>query len=260
MSSPSALELSKAINREARHHYPKVAKQLGASSLLATALPRLALRRETPYPYSFTEDDTMLPSNHEAFGRIIRRDRKSGLVEIHESISQQREEHQWLYVPGAELWVDTTTAAHKAEVDSDQYAHIFLSHMFPEIEAVHTHPDHTVSRLAEDFPWDYSENYLLEAARPSTPDLMRHFQMTRRTAPDSRQVSSIVSHYGVTSFSLNDVGGQSESFQTSQYDHLIIDTSAPIDAIRMALDKRREHATNFEGEPVLDFTFEPLYQ
>ncbi|HJQ08730.1 MAG TPA: hypothetical protein VJ836_04600 [Candidatus Saccharimonadales bacterium] len=201
----------------------------------------------------------MLPSNNEAFGRIIRRGRKSGLAEIHESISQQRKEHQWLYVPDAELWIDTTTAAHEAEVDSDQYAHIFLSHIFPAIEEVHTHPDHTVRTLAEDSPWDYSENYLLEAARPSTPDLMRHFQMTRRTAPDSRQVSSIVSHYGVTSFSLNDAGTRAGSFHTSQYDHLISDASDPINAIHMVLDKMREHATTFEGEAALNVTFDPMH-
>ena len=167
MSRSHAVELSHAVNTEARKRYPEVAKLLGMSSMISSVSPRIALRLETQYPYNFSEDDCLLPTKSKAFGRIIKRDRQAGLEEIHASIGNDSKEHGWLFIPPDSLWVDTTLTADEANVERDQYAHIFLSHLYPEVEAVHTHPDATIKKLARDEPWSYSQNYLLEAAQPS---------------------------------------------------------------------------------------------
>lgn len=127
------------------------------------------------------------------------------MAEIHDSISDTDKEHGWLYLPKDSLWVDTTVKADDASVEHDQYAHIFLSYLYPETEHVHTHPDATVRQLAIDEPWSFSHNHLLEAALPSGNDFISHSQMAARTSPDSRSVSTVVSHHGATSFFLNDI-------------------------------------------------------
>lgn len=256
MSTPSAKELSKAVNREAVRQFPGVAKLLGMNRVVATLATRAALRMESPYPYAFTPDDSFYPATEKGFGRIISCGRKEGLQEIHSTISEQAKEHKWLYIPEKTMWLDTTLVAGEADVESDQYAHIFLSHMFPEIENVHTHPDKTIQMLSHEEPWNYSENYLLEGAQPSGSDTAGHYQIEVRTSAASRQVSSVVSHYGVTSFE-ND-GRRRNGFRTERYDRLITDASDPAFAIRSVLHTMSQNLLNNDDRPALSFAFEPL--
>lgn len=247
MSSTSPHELTKAVNAEARLQFPHVVKQLGISSMINTCMPRLALRSQTPYPYSFKEDGNLYPKNDESFGRVIKATREEGMREIHDSISIRQKEHGWLFVPEISKWIDTTVDARETNVTTDQYAHIFLSHLFPEIEAVHTHPDLIVQNLAHDEPWSYSKNYLLEAAQPSTDDLTGHYMMTRRTAQDSHLTSTVVSHYGVTSFGLREDSADTGGFGTERYERFIDDTTQPLDAIQAALIRMQNHVHYDDG-------------
>lgn len=262
MSEWNIGELSNSVNREARLRYPEVAELLGISSVVSAWLPRLALRAETPYPYTFTEDTVLLPTDGEAFGRVIQRSREEGLREIHRSIGEQEEEHKWLFIPEKSLWVDATLGAQEAVVDSDQYAHIFLSHLFPAIESVHTHPDAVVRNLAIECPWEYSENYLLEAALPSGNDLILHGQMAARTSSSSKTADSIVSHHGVTTFALKNarngtfrIEGSSRPIETPSTGF----HSSPARTIQLALHMMSGHVLLHNSvNPAFTFEFEPF--
>ena len=259
MSERTITELSNLVNIEARRRYPEVAKALGVASVATSLFPRLALRFDTPYPYALTEAGALLPSEAAHFGRVVRKSRAEGLREIHSSITAQQEEHAWLFVPEASLWVDHTLSARESDVASDQYMHIFLSHIFPEIEAVHTHPDTVVQKLAHECPWEYSEHYLLEAALPSTPDLLGHKQMDRRTASGGNTISSIVSHYGVTTFSLHKSTVDSGGLLVDNYTrHMHGDHSTPHTVIRGALQALSDKVVQFDGSPAMKMAFEPL--
>ncbi len=251
-------ELSRAINNQARQHYPAVAKRLGMSSLISTYAPRLALRLSTPYPYKFVQDDTFYPARDASFGRVIKASRAEGLQEIHKSISDVDKEHMWLFIPQSSQWIDTTLNATESDVDSDQYAQIFLSHQYPVVEAVHTHPDKTVQKIATDTPWAYSSNYLLEAARPSSNDFIHHNMMTARTSPASLLISSVVSHYGVTSYSSKDTHGEFGGFCVDATDWQIKEVGEPVQTIRTALDKMASHVLLHSGLPAIDISFEPI--
>ncbi|HSX32782.1 MAG TPA: hypothetical protein VLF91_00375 [Candidatus Saccharimonadales bacterium] len=260
MAQPEVTQLSKMVNAEARQRYAEVSRLLGERSLLAAVAPRVALRHNTNYPYAFTEDTQLVPAQVPAFGRVIRRSREAGLREIHTSIATQTQEHSWLYIPMTSLWVDTTVAAHDASVDVDDYAHIYLSHLFPEIEMVHTHPDPVVRALANESPWMYSDNYTLEAALPSQYDLLGHAYLRSRTAPSCQTPSSVVSHFGVTTFSATAMDGQEGAlFTMHDYSRLIAEpTAEPVARIEAALGKLTAHALHYDGTPAFDFNFEPL--
>jgi hypothetical protein len=182
----------------------------------------------------------------------------AGLREINASIDQQEKEHNWLFIPSKSIWVDNTMSSEATVVEPDRYVHIFLSHLFPCVETVHTHPDASVRQLSEDEPWAYSKNYLLEAALPSVNDLIGHYQMTARTAPQSKQISSIVSHYGITSFSFNERPSRTRSFHTRAYDRFIHDDSNPSREIFAALGRLSQNALNGDESPVLSIDFELL--
>jgi hypothetical protein len=199
-----------------------------------------------------------VPEGEESFGRVIRRSRNEGVQEINSAARTQDKEHNWLFLPAGELWIDTTTHAREAFVESDRYIHTFLSHLYPEVEAVHTHPDAVVAQLVEDYPWDYSQNYRMEAAQPSGDDIISHYQMVARNAPNSRQVSSIVSHYGTTSFTMRDAQGPIQGFHTESYDRLIHGNPDPVTAIRTVLHQLSEHVLRPDGTPALSITFEPI--
>lgn len=258
MSETLASELSRAVNAEARRRYPLVAKQLGISSVATSIAPRLDLRRHTPYPYKFAEDDQLHPLGENTFGRLVRKSRQEGLKEIHDSIGTATEEHGWLFVPPESLWMDTTLAADYANVDRDPCVHIFLSHLYPEIEAVHTHPDATVKKLAESEPWGYSENYQLEAAQPSVDDLIGHCMRVACTSQESRQVSTVVSHFGATSFVMNGNPSVFEGFRTEAYDRMARDPSDPTTAIQQLLGRMGAHVLRSDDTRAISVRFEPI--
>jgi hypothetical protein len=259
MPGISLAALNSAVNTEARRRYQGHATLTGVSGPLTRFATRLALRLETPYPYALREDDTMFPSDTESFGRVIRRSRQAGLEEIQNTIGEQDKEHNWLFIPDAGLWIDTTLTAQAASVDPDRYIHIFLSHRYPEIENVHTHPDRVVRDVAQTDPWSYSHNFLLEAALPSTDDLIGLRQLAKQTSPHSKQVSSIVSHHGVTSFALTSTpGGDFEGFSTKMYDRKARDDIEPEAAIRELLERMTANVTHYDGTPAVSATFRPL--
>lgn len=253
-----AAELSHKVNAQARLRYPEVAKLLGMQSLATAIAPRLALRRDTPYPYSFVQDSRLVPSDGKTFGRIIKRSRQEGLKEIHASLAAETKEHGWLFIPAAAIWIDTTVSADKASVSCDQYAHIFLSHVYPEIEAVHTHPNATVREFAQDEFGDFSQNYLLEAAQPSANDVIGHYQMMARTAAGCHQVSTIVSHYGATSFTMAKDFADSQGVRIERHNRLIGDPSNPVHAIRQALGRMSSHVLYQDDTAAITIAFEPI--
>jgi hypothetical protein len=112
--------------------------------------------------------------------------------------------------------------------------------------------------LAKTDPWSYSQNCLLEAVQPSGNDLVHHCQMVARTSPDSHQVSTVVSHFGVTSFAMNGDPNKFEGFSVSSHDLLIDDASEPTAAIVQALGRLSAHVLRDDGSPAISIDFTSL--
>lgn len=260
MSEEQLAEMSETLNKEARRRYPAIASSLGTRSVTSALAPRLALKRETPYPYSLRGDSELLPPPVESFGRVIVRDREEGLREIHASISTQSTEHNWLFIPSLNAWVDTATTSDTAQTQSDWHTHIFLSHMYPELETVHTHPDRVLEEaLSKTHSEQLSDNYLLEGALPSNSDLRRHMELANHSAEGSKLKSSVVSHYGVTSIVALDGEESGNLFYIGAYDRVIEGPlGTPEDTIRAALDLRSSHTLHLDGSPAFAFSFEPI--
>lgn len=257
-----ARDLSSAINHEARLRYSSLAEKTGASSFTTTRLSRLALRLSTPYPYKLTHDDTFFPKGENAFGRVIQASRQEGFDEIHATIAEQSAEHAWLFIPEISSWIDITQHAGAAEVQTDQYIETFASYLFDDIEDVHTHPDQTVRALSQEEPWHYSHNYLMDAARPSSGDIVRHAQMTARSAHEAKQSSSVVSHYGVTTLSLRDPTSKRAGFMRgASIDTRILEASSdPVTDIKASLSRIAANLVSFDtGEPVFALQFQALH-
>lgn len=254
----TASELSSAVNAEARQVYPSLAKKLGMSSMASAYAPRIALRLETPYPYRFVQDDEFYPSGENGFGRVISANREEGLQEIHRTISTEDREHGWIYLPKTHQWIDTSTLSTESSVEVDQYVHVFLSNLFSEVEMLHTHPDKTIRQAYETFPSAYTDNYLLEAAIPSSDDLIHHNQMTARISPKSLQVSSVVSHYGVTTYTSKDTQGEFGGFRIDAYDWIIEGKGEPIEMIHAGLQKVASKVLLYSGIPAINIEFNPL--
>lgn len=261
MSEHRIIDLANKVNYQARQQYPELARQTGVGSFATSLFTRAMLRLQTPYPYTFTWADTMYPKQDEqGFGRVIQCSREEGLREIHATIGKQQNERSWLYVPAISSWIDASLSVAESSVASDQNMRVFLSHAFPEIEALHTHPDSVVQKLAEDgFGWGYSSNYLLEAARPSPDDFIGTSVVAKLTNPDCRTVDSVVSHYGVTSYRVNDPSSRAGYSLYNYAEHYIAGTTIdPVAAIHAALDAVVAETARPTGEPVFSYTFEPL--
>jgi hypothetical protein len=255
MKKSFADDFSNTFNAEVRRQYSDTVKRLGNRSLLDIVAPHLALRQYTPYPYKFVEDDSLLPSDGRAFGRIIRRSRQEGITEIHRSVSTQRKEHKWLFLPRNEVWVDTTLRAGMDKVEGDKPTYIFLSHLYPEIEDVHTHLDLTATELAREHGVQYKDVYLKRGAMPSVNDLMSHCNMASAIAPESQPVSSIISHYGVMSLTLT--GALSEGFKIVKYKDAV-DSPDPTETIQTLLTEMTANVLHSDGTPAIALQFDPL--
>ena len=254
-----ARNLSLAVNREARLRYSPLAKKTGAGNFTTTHLPRLALRLNTPYPYELIQDDALFPTGKRAFGRIIQASRQEGLDEIHTTISEQSDEHGWLFIPEISSWIDVTQQARDSEAHTDQYIETFASYMFDEVEHMHTHPDKVVRALSQDEPWSYSQNYLMEAARLSGGDIVRYAQMAARAAQTAKLASSVVSHYGVTTLSLRSAENKNVSFtHKANLDTRILEASPdPIADIVHNLSRIAANLVSFDTEePVFTYQFQ----
>lgn len=253
--------LSAAVNNEARVRYPGLAKLTGTESFATSHLTRLALRRETPYPYRLVEDDIFYPKNNDGFGRVIHANREEGLAEIHKTISEKQNEHGWLFVPEISSWIDVTQRAEMAGVGTDNYMETYLSYMFDSVEHVHTHPDHTARVLSEEEPWGYSQNYLMEAARLSGDDVIRYVQMAARSSHTADLTSSVVSHHGVTTLSVRDPKNKRPLFTHGQrLEARILEASSdPIADIESVLFKIAANLITYDTEePVFSLKFAAL--
>ncbi|HSW74413.1 MAG TPA: hypothetical protein VLG16_00940 [Candidatus Saccharimonadales bacterium] len=255
MKKSFAADFSNTFNAEVRRQYSDKVKQVGNRSLLDIVVPHLALRQYTPYPYKFVEDDSLLPSDGRAFGRIIRRSRQEGIAEIHQSVSTQREEHKWLFLPRDEVWVDTTLRASVDEVEGDKPTYVFLSHLYPEIEDFHTHLDLAATELAREHGEQYKDAYLKRGAMPSGNDLMGHCDMTAAIAPESQPVGSIISHYGVTSLTLT--GALSEGFKIVKYNDMAALPNQE-ETIQALLTEVTANVLRSDGTPAIALQFDPL--
>ena len=89
-------------------------------------------------------------------------------------------------------------------------------------------------------------------------DLIGHCQMVARTAPGSRQVSTIVSHFGATSFVMNGDTSEFRGFRREAYDRLVQDASEPIAAIQQVLARLSMHVLRFDDTPAISIDFMPL--
>lgn len=202
------------LNKVARAEYPALVKKTGGKNL---APRRLALRNNTPYPYKLSERSQLLPSDgRETFGGVIHKSKESGMREIHSAIRDATEEHSWIFIPSQELWIDDTMGAEGMSVNGDQYLPTFLSYMYPDVEMVHTHPDKIFEGMYRDMDPRVSERYLMEAAIPSGNDFLRYTMLDSRSNQSSRFSSSVVSHYGVTSFGYNDMGEKTAGDRITQ--------------------------------------------
>jgi len=132
---------------------------------------------------------------------------------------------------------------------------IYLSHLYAELEYVHAHPDITARRIATEEPSKFSENCLLEASQPSISDIRIHNRRVRNTPAHTQQVSSIISHYGVTSLRTID---RDQGARIMDYDRQITGPTDPIQAIRELLGRMSMHILGGEGLPALNVEFEPL--
>jgi hypothetical protein len=256
-----ARRLTRVVNEEARRRYPDLARMTGMGSAVSSVLPRVALRANTPYPYEFTEDDKLYPQEETGFGRIIMLNREDGLREIHSRIAEARREHSWLFIPEKSLWIDIAQRPGDHSVESDQYLPTFLSYQYSRIELFHTHPDRVVSALALQEPWAYSENHRLEAAQPSGNDLSRHAQLSKRGAAGSLRVDHVVSHYGVTSYHVNDLGEDTGLFRSRGAERLITEVGDdPTQAIHAALARlRAAYVTHGpDAREVFSMAFTPI--
>jgi len=227
-------------------------------------LPRVALRARSEYPYSFREDDAFYPAQGQGFGRVIRASRSEGLSAIHEQISEKDKEHAWTFVPEAGLWVDTALSAGEHDVNPDRDLEVYLSHLFPEVLHAHTHPDKVLEACAQNYPWAFSQNYLVEGAIPSVDDVMGSFQMAARSASGCKINNGVVSHYGLTTYApvqLLERNGCLRDTAPSKIVHPFID---PITAIRGALQMRHHRVVmdpmidGIPPKPAYTFDFEPL--
>lgn len=244
---------SKSVNREARRRYPALAKQIGERGLGAW-ISRAALH--LGFGYTFSDDQTLYPETGPAFGRIIQRSWEDGVREIHSSIADHQTEHQWLCLPDRNLWVDATKAASGTSVDSDDYLPVFLSYMSPRVATVHTHPDQVVAGIVGDSPWNYSDNYLLEAAQPSSNDLIRCAQMRARSNDDAQLTDHIISHHGLTTYSIHRRGGFTTASRP-QYRIETMDTN-PATTIHGALGRLSAAYANFDDVPAFSMLFAEL--
>ena len=257
-------DFTRTVNLEARNRYHELNTITGTASWRTRYLTRLALRADTPYPYSFREDDTFYPQGP-SFGRIVRASRSEGLQAIHEEISSKSTEHAWVFVPDVEMWVDHTRGAYDASVDTDRHLEVYLSHMFPKIEPIHTHPDMIVREAAEDLWGELSQNYLLEAATPSGNDLIGAVQMSARSAVGSVIMNGIVSHYGHTAYNRLSPARLDGSFNMTADRKVTTETPDPIITIQETLKTWMDGAvvTTYnpdQSAPAFAYAFEPLAQ
>lgn len=234
----SVPRLNRMINREARRRYPALANQIGQGSLWSTVMTRLALRANTPYPYTLVPDTKLFPPDANGFGRVIIKGRQAGIREIHSTIGRQQNERQWVFLPRESRWIDATLRSDEYYADADWYLQTFLSHLYDEVETFHTHPDSVVRQLSEKEPWSYSDNYLLEAALPSGDDLIRCAQIRARSAHSTLLTDNIISHHGVTSYRIANSGEHASQFATKDAPRTIREVEAdPVDTILSSLSR-----------------------
>lgn len=259
MNHHEMIELSKAVNSEARRQYPSLAERTGTGSLATKYLPRISLRTDTPYPYAFRESDEFYPEEASAFGRVISASHEEGLRAIHAEIGKHDQEHAWMYVPEAEIWIDNTLGVSEASVENDQYLQTYLSYMFSSMNAVHTHPDKVVEALHINYSYMYSPNFLAESAQPSASDSTAHTQLVARNSRSNVKTESIVSHYGVTAFKLKSVVDDGLYWRSEEYNRFIPGDVTPALGIRLALARWSASIVLLKDEsPAFDISFQEL--
>lgn len=262
MPAQSVTELTHTLNLEARNRFSNSPESSRTNGPIERAVARLALRFKTRYPYTFIEDDSLLPSDDRSFGRVIRRGRREGLEEIHDSIGTAVNEHFWLFVPSDKpddsMWIDTVLEANEYSVNVDSYPQKILSHLHPEIETVHTHPDITGRKIAQKETEFRYPSYLLEAAQPSGFDFEAHRFEAKHISPDCTLVSTVVSHYGATTVTASRKPADLTGMVRCEYDRQVRDTSNPVEAIREALGRMSSSILRPDGTPAFIVSFEPI--
>jgi hypothetical protein len=257
----TAKRFSSEVNQFARQAFPALMEKTEIKPLLSST--RLSLRIETPYPYHFTERETLsLDNNKESFGGILFRGRSEGLTEIHTRVTTDTAEHSWLFVPEPSVWIDTTLPHQEdpASVVSDHYLVSFLLAKYPNVELVHTHPDAVIKTLSrENYGYTPDDRCFLEAALPSNPDMISYLQLVSRSNPQATLRSSIVSHYGVTTYEFNETGKKAtfyESVDQRRYPFRV--SLDPSTQIREAQRELSESIHLSNGKPTFTFAFEQL--
>ena len=249
-----AKQFSKTVNSTAREQYPQILQMTGEKKLIVPT--RLALRRDTQYPYDFAERESLIPENSTDFGGIIHKDREAGLQEIHNTVGTSMKEHSWIYVPDEELWIDGTISPDYTGVVSDNYLVSYLTHLYPVVETVHTHPD-ILEALAEEDP--EFNNWLIKSTRPSGNDLLRHWQINTRANPDAKLQTVVVGHYGYTTTNLSEKGKQTDAYMLGDFEHTINPHNDPIEEATSVVNAVAKRYVDYDDEiPVFDIKFTPM--
>lgn len=258
-------KLTRSVNGEARRRYHELNEITGTSSSATKYLPRLALRAWSEYPYNFTEDDEFYGKTAKSFGRVIFANRDEGLKAIHSEIQNQSKEHSWLYVPGENIWLDVATKSHNTSVETDRDLEVYLSHLFPEIQPLHTHPDKVMHGISQEHFSDSvtEENYLIAAAVPSSNDLIGALQMTCRSALETVITNGVVGHYGFTTYTRLPPMKLAGEFRMNADRRVVDDVRDPLLAVYSSLKlwEATSVVDRHDGTlpmPAFDFRFQPL--
>jgi len=227
------------------------------------------------YPFNFRERDSIMPQfDNKDFLGCIQKSREGGLKDIHSKIKEINHEHMWLYLPENEVWIDNTLFGYDVGVLGNDMITVFLSEIYSRIEMVHIHPDIPISDLYKKgkVGGQFSENYLIEIAKPSIEDLMFYVNIDEISNNKCSFISSIVSHYGVTSYEFNQIGRNIDNFMImSENNFYLVDKDKdtienPIEEIERLLKiveneccfDLEEYFTNRIKIPVFDIWFKEL--
>ncbi len=176
------------------------------------------------YPYQFkvetSFDDSFVNDSNKKNKKIpvINLSREEGIRQIAQGLANYRTENTWIYVPEIKLWINDAVKRSVETCGSDQYLRTFLSHLFPQIELVHTHPDKMLESLFQKKM--YSEHYLIQGAGATCDDLVSLTTQHSISNRKARIIGRVISHYGFCDYELSDEykkiwsGGGCTSFDT----------------------------------------------
>jgi hypothetical protein len=246
--------LSDDVNGTAREQYRSLVAKSGERLYVPT---RLALRRDTAYPYAFEERETVIRRGTQGFGEVIFESRGQGIKTINDLTQVALKEHSWVHVPVEEVWIDDTVESDYDRARGDNHLVTFLTHLYPQVETVHTHPD-VLGDIGR-FDDGIAGRWEVVSARPSGIDLGRHNFLAKLASPDSELITTVVSRYGATSVTLNENGKNTEGYTILDIEHVVDPDNDPHEEAAKVVEVTQQRYVDWDsGIPVFDMTFTPI--